>query len=194
MAAAERPRLPGPPGTPRGTLRFSRGRLRLQGTLPSESASCQTASDVNTNDHQAAAAGAHQLRAGFVAFASSGEINNTAGVHVSAGLTRPHDGADDGGIDSLLRDVRQGQPVRNNFDAAVVGNRHIDGHVRNANVAGDPRSGFLTHPRHHPLEKKGSRCEHTGCRTCSPVVTEADQAAAAGARARCDGQRQVKRW
>ena len=52
---------------------------------------------------------------GLVACASGGAINSTAGVHVSAGL----------GIDSLLCTMPQGQPVRNNFDAAVVGFRAL---------------------------------------------------------------------
>ena len=87
-------------------------------------------------------------------------------------LTRPRHGADDGGIHSLLRAVPKGQPVRRNFDAAVIGDRHIDVHVCQANIAGDSRPSFLAHPRHCPLERKGSGCEHTGSRTCCPVVAE----------------------
>ena len=169
-----------PPSNPRGTCSHTHGHLRLKGTLPSEqpepggSPSAKPASEFfNTHNHEAAAAGAHQLGVGLVAFASGGAINSTAGVHVSAGLgiTRPRNGADDGddgGIDSLLRALPRGQLVRNNFDAAVVGNSHVDVHVRKANVAGDPRPGFLAHPRNRPLARKGSRCEHDWQRQAKP--------------------------
>ena len=105
---------------------------------------------------------------GLVAFASRGAIR--------LGTTRPHHGADDGGINGLLRAMPPGQPVRDNVDAAVIADRNIDVHVGPANVAGDPRPGFLAHPRlparEEGLGRLGSRCEHTGGRTCSPVVAQ----------------------
>ena len=72
------------------------------------------------------------------------------------------------------------------FNAAVIGDRDIDVHVRQANIAGDSRPSLLAHHRHRPLERKGSGCEHTGSRTCCPVVAEGAKATPAGARARRD--------
>ena len=106
----------------------------------------------------------------MVALASGGAIHSSTGVQVCSrlGFTRPRHGARDGGFNSVLRAVPQGQPVRDNFDAAVIGNRNIDVHLCQANVAGDSRPSFLAHPRHRQLERK------------------------AGARAHCDWQRQTE--
>ena len=71
------------------------------------------------------------LLVGLVAFASRGGSDSSTGVHVSTrlGIARPRHRADDGGVNRLLRAMPQGQPVRDNFDAAVVGDRNIDVHV-----------------------------------------------------------------
>ena len=57
-------------------------------------------------------------------------------MHVCArlGTTRSHDGVDDGGVDSLLRAMSQGQLARDNVDAAAIGDQSIDVHVSQANV------------------------------------------------------------
>ena len=68
--------------------------------------------------------------------------------------------------------------------------RHV--HVRQAHVAGDLFPGRMTNPRHCPLEREGSKCEHNGSRTSSPEVAEGFEATSAGAHARCDWQRQAK--
>ena len=63
-----------------------------------------------------------------------------------------------------------------------------------ANIAGDSRPSFLAHPRHRPLERKGSGCEHTGSRTCCPVVAERVKATPAGAlRSATGGGKQRRR-
>ena len=93
-------------------------------------------------------------------------------VSTGLGVTRPRHGADDGGINSLLRTMPQGQPVRDDFDAAVIRDPGIDVHVSQANVAGDPRPGFMG----------GSRREHTGRR---------GSAVMAPSREDCEGARSV---
>ena len=191
---------PRPTGDPRRTRCRSRGRQNVRRTLPGEQPEpsgrlcAEPAPNLHSDDNQTAAASAHELGVGLAAFASGGAIHSPTGMHISSGLgvARPRHGADDGGINSLLRTMPQGQPVRDDFDAAVIRDRDIDVHVSQANVAGDPRPGFMAHPRHCPLEREGSRCEHTGSRTRSPVVAEGVQATSAGARARCDWQRQAK--
>ena len=107
----------------------------VRGTLPGDHPEpsgihrVKPAPNLNTDDHQAATASAHELGVGLVAFAP-GAVNSSTGVHVSTrlGITRARHGADDCGINSLLCAMPHGQPVRDNFDAAVIGDRNIDVH------------------------------------------------------------------
>ena len=66
-------------------------------------------------------------------------------MHVCArlGITRPRYAADHGVVNSLHRAMPQEQPVRNNFDAAVVGNRHIHLYVSQLQLIRGPRPAPL---------------------------------------------------
>eukprot|EP00439_Symbiodinium_sp_Y106_P077293 s244_g16.t1 len=70
-------------------------------------------------------------------------------------LTSPGDGANDGGVYGLLRAMPESKSVRDDLDAAVVSNRHIDIHVGQADITGNTRAGFLADPRSSPSKEGG---------------------------------------
>ena len=120
--------------------------------------------------------------------------DSSTGVQVSTrlGITRPRHGADDGGINRLLRAMPRGQPVRATSmrRSSERGTSMFMSARQTLRATRDPASWhILAHPCHCPLERKGSRCEHTGSHACSPVVAQGVKATAAGARARCSRQR-----
>ena len=158
---------PRPTGDPRRTCCRSRGRQNVRRTLPGEQpepSGAKPAPNLNTDDHQAATASAHELGVGLVAFASGGAVNSPTHVSTGLGVACPRHGADGG--------MPQGQPVCDDFDAAVIRDRDVD--VSQANVAGDPRPGFMSN------------------RATARSRGRARDATTAGARARCDWQRQAK--
>ena len=91
----------------------------------------ESAPDLDPNDHQAAATGAHKLGVRLAPFAAGCSTERPAWLDVCPRLRLPiaGDRADDGRVDSLLRAVPKWQPVGNDFDAAVVGDRNVDVHV-----------------------------------------------------------------
>eukprot|EP00439_Symbiodinium_sp_Y106_P041772 s2421_g5.t1 len=66
----------------------------------------------------------------------------------------------------------KGQSVRDDLDAAVVGHRHVDVHVCQADMTGDTRTGFLAHPRSSAFKREGPGGEHSGSCAGSPVIAE----------------------
>ena len=74
-------------------------------------------------------------------------------MHVGAGLrlSGACDRADDGGVDRLLRSMPGWEGIGNDFDAPVTRDRHVDVHVRQADVASDAGSGFLANARKRPF-------------------------------------------
>ena len=70
-------------------------------------------------------------------------------------LTSPGDGANDGGVYGLLRAMPESKSVRDDLDAAVVSNRHIDIHVGQADITGNTRAGFLADHRSSPSKEGG---------------------------------------
>eukprot|EP00439_Symbiodinium_sp_Y106_P076067 s750_g15.t1 len=134
----------------------------------------KTTADFDTDNDQAAATGTHELRVSLMTLASRGSVDSSARVHVSSrlSLTSPGDGADDGGIYGLLRAMPKGKSVRDDFNAAVVGHRHIDVHVCQADITGDTRTGFLADPRSSAFKREGPGGEHSGSCAGSPVIAE----------------------
>ena len=118
--------------------------------LPSEQAElggclgAKSAADCNTDNNQAAAAGALKLKVRLTAFAPRGAVDGAARVHVRTRLsvTSPGDGADDGGVCGLLRAMPESKSVPDDFDAAVASYRHIDIHVGQADITGNTRAVF----------------------------------------------------
>ena len=97
----------------------------------------KTTADFDTDNNHAAATGAHELRVSLMALASCGSVDSSARVHgrTRLSLTSPGDGADNGGIYGLhAASHAKGRSVRDDFDAAVVGHRHIDVHVCQADI------------------------------------------------------------
>ena len=113
-------------------------------------------------------------------------------AHSSSGRHQPGDGADDGGVYGLLRAMPESKSVRDDLDAAVVSNRHIDIHVGQADITGNTRAGFLADPRSSPFKREGPGGEHAGSCAGSPVIAEWVEATTAGARTRGDRQWQAK--
>ena len=54
----------------------------------------------------------------------------------------------------------KGQSVRDDLDAAVLGHRHVDVHVCQADMTGDTRTGFLADPRSSAFKREGPGGEH----------------------------------
>ena len=70
-------------------------------------------------------------------------------------VTSPGDGADDGGVYGLLRAMPESKSVRDDFDAAVVSNRHIDIHVGQAEHYGQHARRLLGRPSQPPVQEGG---------------------------------------
>ena len=85
-------------------------------------------------------------------------------------LTSPGDGADDGGVYGLLRAMPESKSVRDDLDAAVVSNRHIDIHVGQADITRAPAS-WQTLAAARP-KREGPGGEHAGSCAGSPVIAE----------------------
>ena len=153
-----------------------------------------TSTIFHTDNNQAAAAGALELRVRLTAFAPRGAVDGAARVHVRTRLsaTSPGDGADDGGVYGLLGAMPERKSVRDDREAAVVSNRHIDIHVGQADITGNTHAGLLADPRSSPFQREGPGGEHAGSCAGSPVIAEWVEATTAGARTRGDRQCHTK--
>ena len=66
----------------------------------------------------------------------------------------------------------KGGAIRDNLDAPCIGHRHIDIHVCEPHVAGDPRAGLPADSHHSVLEGQGAGGQDPRSGTRGAVVTE----------------------
>ena len=141
---------PGPARNPsgdRGRSRCGRDRRRFMSREQAQELhglSAKPAANLDTDNDEAAPPCPGEFWVGVVSLPVRGGRD-------SAGLAEPRKGRHDSGIEGELGPVPEGETVRDNFDAPRVSDRHIDIHVCEADVAGNPGASLPADSRNGVL-------------------------------------------
>ena len=103
-------------------------------------------------------------------------------------------GRHEGGIEGKLRTVPQGEPVGDHFNPPVIGDGHINVHVRDTHIPRDASATLTANARDRSLQRRGARGEDPRRGAGSPVVAKGVQPTptAAGPRSEWEGQAQPR--
>ena len=98
----------------------------------------------------------------------------------------------EGGIEGELRTVPQGEPVGDHFNPPVIGDGHINVHVRDTHIPRDASATLTANVRDRSFQRRGARGEDPRRGAGSPVVAKGVQPTptAAGSRSEWEGQAQ----
>ena len=116
------------------------------------------AADLNPDDNQAAASGVAKFGVRLMPLAACRICHPAARLDVGARvcLTKTCEGGNNSGIDGELGSMPKQEAVRDNLDAPLVGDGHVEVHVGEADVASNSRPGLPAHARDSMLKGQGT--------------------------------------
>ena len=122
------------------------------------------AADLNPDDNQAAASGVAKFGVRLMPLAACCICHRAARLDVGARvcLTKTCEGGNNSGIHGELGSMPKREAVRNDLNAPLIGDGHVEVHVGAADVASNSRPGLPAHARDSMLKGQGTRGQDAG--------------------------------